>query len=89
MLNQFLSYLIQLSGSPSQSVLHLKRSHDSHPIGGVFANPLSKHSTGSKAKITNNATEKLKTMQFLLLIPVGTCKSVIMKNLEINRNKIH
>lgn len=35
-------YLIQLSGSPSQSVLHRKRSHDSHPIGGVRAKPFSK-----------------------------------------------
>ena len=34
-------YLIQLSGSFLQSVLHLNRSHDNHPIGGVSAKPLS------------------------------------------------
>lgn len=33
---------MQLSGSPSQSVLQRNRSQDSHPIGGVRANPLSK-----------------------------------------------
>lgn len=71
-----------MSGSPSQSVLHRKRSHDSHPIGGVLASPLSKHSTGSKAKIANNATEKLKKPYLLLIIPVDTRKSFIMKNLE-------
>lgn len=81
MLNQFLNYLIQLSGSPSQSVLHRKRSHDSHPIGGVFANPLSKHSTGSKAKIANNAIDKFKKQYLLPVIPVDTRKSVIMEYL--------
>lgn len=35
-------YLIQFSGSPSQSVLHRNRSHESQPIGGVLANPFSK-----------------------------------------------
>lgn len=34
---------MQLSGSPSQSVLQRNRSHDNHPIGGVRAKPLSKH----------------------------------------------
>lgn len=38
------TYLIQFSGSPSQSVLHRKRSHDSHPIGGVRAKPFSRQS---------------------------------------------
>ena len=68
----FPNYLIQLSGSPSQSVLHRKRSHDSHPIGGVFASPLSKHSTGIKAKITNNAKAVFEKLYLLLTIPVDT-----------------
>lgn len=33
---------MQFSGSPSQSVLQRNRSHESHPIGGVRARPLSK-----------------------------------------------
>lgn len=37
-----ITYLIQLSGSFLQSVLHLKRSHASQPIGGVRAKPFSK-----------------------------------------------
>ena len=36
-----MSYLIQLSGSFLQSVLHLNRSHDNQPMGGVKARPLS------------------------------------------------
>lgn len=36
---------MQLSGSFLQSVLHLNRSHASHPIGGVRANPLSNATT--------------------------------------------
>lgn len=40
-------YLIQFSGSPSQSVLHRKRSHDNQPIGGVLAKPFSKQFTFS------------------------------------------
>lgn len=34
-------YLIQFSGSFLQSVLHLKRSQASQPMGGVLASPLS------------------------------------------------
>lgn len=81
MLNQFLNYLIQLSGSPSQSVLHRKRSHDSHPMGGVFANPLSKHCTGSKEKIANNTRETFNKQYLLLVIPVDTRNFVIIENL--------
>lgn len=33
---------MQFSGSPTQSVLHRKRSQDSQPIGGVRAKPFSK-----------------------------------------------
>lgn len=87
MFSHFLDYLMQLSGSPSQSVLHRKRSHDSHPIGGVFANPLSKHCTGNKATIANTTTENLKTLS--LLLPVVARKLVIMVNLEIIRNNIY
>lgn len=36
------TYLMQLSGSPSQSVLQRNRSHESHPIGGVLARPFSR-----------------------------------------------
>lgn len=50
-------YLIQFSGSPSQSVLQRKRSQDSQPIGGVLANPFSKHFVvfGIKTMITKIA----------------------------------
>lgn len=48
------TYLMQLSGSPSQSVLHLNRSQLSHPIGGVLASPLSKHSTLFTNKFANS-----------------------------------
>lgn len=34
-------YLMQFSGSFLQSVLHLKRSQASQPMGGVLASPLS------------------------------------------------
>ena len=46
------SHLMQLSGSFSQSVLHLNRSQVIHPIGGVFARPL------SSAKAPGSAREK-------------------------------
>lgn len=46
-------YLIQLSGSPSQSVLHRNRSHDSHPIGGVRAKPFSKQFVLGIITLTN------------------------------------
>lgn len=36
------TYLIQLSGSFLQSVLHLNRSQASQPMGGVKASPLSR-----------------------------------------------
>ena len=35
------AHLMQLCGSLTQSVLHLKRSHASQPIGGVRARPFS------------------------------------------------
>lgn len=35
-------YLIQLSGSFLQSVLHLNRSQASQPMGGVFTRPFSR-----------------------------------------------
>ena len=38
----FQTYLMQFSGSFSQSVLHLNLSHDIQPMGGVLANPLFK-----------------------------------------------
>lgn len=41
-MQQQTTYLMQFSGSPSQSVLHLNRSQDNHPIGGVRAKPFSK-----------------------------------------------
>jgi len=37
-----LIYLMQLSGSFTQSVLHRNLSHESQPIGGVLASPLSR-----------------------------------------------
>lgn len=39
---QYLSYLTQESGSPWQSVLHMKRSQCSQPMVGVIAKPLSR-----------------------------------------------
>ena len=36
---------MQESGDPLQSVLHMYRSHDNHPIGGVVARPLSRACT--------------------------------------------
>lgn len=46
---------MQLSGSLSQSVLHRNLSHDSQPIGGVFARPLSKLSTRDTKNILESA----------------------------------
>ena len=40
---------MQLSGSSAQLMLHVNRSHDNHPIGGVRATPLSRvYITGKK-----------------------------------------
>lgn len=43
-------YLMQFSGSPSQSVLHRNRSHDSQPMGGVRASPFSRAEATCKAR---------------------------------------
>lgn len=40
-----LPHLMQFSGSFAQSVLHLKRTQGSHPIGGVLSSPLSSGET--------------------------------------------
>ena len=51
------TYLMQLSGSLSQSVLHRNRSHDNQPIGGVRAKPLSNDCTIHH--VIGNINEKL------------------------------
>lgn len=65
------TYLMQFSGSPSQSVLHLNRSHDSHPIGGVLASPFSNASIlgtdRSNPKLKQTKVEKDITAQLFLL----------------------
>lgn len=48
-----INYLIQFSGSPSQSVLHRNRSQLSHPIGGVRARPFSKQFVFGIITLTN------------------------------------
>lgn len=47
------TYLMQLSGSPSQSVLQRNRSHDNQPIGGVLARPFSRASILLNIKTPN------------------------------------
>lgn len=57
--------LIQLSGSFTQSVLHLNRSHANQPMGGVLATPLSKHDV---QKGTISRIKALKSLRALRLI---------------------
>lgn len=76
-----ISYLIQLSGSFLQSVLHRKRSHANQPMGGVLANPFSKafttltfHFTLNNdiiTKITNGSKEWLKKGHFINILRIA------------------
>lgn len=61
------SYLMQFSGSPSQSVLQRNRSHESHPIGGVRARPFSKLviPVGIRNRATTNDTITVWKMQMI------------------------
>lgn len=62
-MRQQTTYLMQFSGSPSQSVLHLNRSQDNHPIGGVRAKPFSKAVTfGTVTVNTSNPNARQKTV---------------------------
>lgn len=66
-------YLIQLSGSPSQSVLHRNRSHDSQPIGGVRAKPFSKQFVFGIITLTNiTNTNNLNNEAVLAIVLAGT-----------------
>ena len=53
------TYPIQASGSELQLVLHSKRSHDNHPMGGVRASPLSSPATrGESSAATHSNKDK-------------------------------
>ena len=58
------TYPIQASGSALQLVLHSKRSHDNHPMGGVRARPLSSPATRGES---NTATHSNKDEEAAIL----------------------
>lgn len=79
-LNKFstrVTYLMQFSGSPSQSVLQRNRSQESQPIGGVRARPLSRLqiSAGRRNTVRTNDTITAWKMQIVcrgaILLRVG------------------
>lgn len=78
---------MQFSGSPSQSVLQRNRSHESHPIGGVRASPLSKLviPVGIRKMASTNDTITVWKMQIicrglLLLLLLNCLPPVVIRD---------